>query len=111
MLLLLFRKVVFAILIMLIVLFYSQGIMGDKEFSWEGFFAWWKSRPEAIRNWPEKRRAKRAARKEARASKSAAKDRAKQAKQDSEKRKQAGEALFTPLPLADHVVVFEKEGK
>ena len=106
-----FRKVVFAILIMLIVLFYSQGIMGDKEFSWEGFFAWWKSRPEAIRNWPEKRRAKRAARKEARASKSAARDRAKQAKQDSEKRKQAGEALFTPLPLADHVVVFEKEGK
>ncbi len=106
-----FRKVVFAILIMLIVLFYSQGIMGDKEFSWEGFFAWWKSRPEAIRNWPEKRRAKRKARKEARASKSAAKDRAKQAKQDSEKRKQAGEALFTPLPLADHVVVFEKEGK
>lgn len=32
-----FRKVVFAIIIMIVVLFYRKGIMGDKELSWEGF--------------------------------------------------------------------------
>ena len=31
-----FRKVVFAVIIMVIVLFYQQGIMGTKEFSIEG---------------------------------------------------------------------------
>ncbi len=106
-----FRKVVFAILIMLIVLFYSRGIMGDKEFSWDGFFAWCKSRPAAVKAWPEKRKASRAAKKEARAVKSAAKARAKQAKEEKEARKSSGEGLFTPLVLADHVVVFEKEGR
>ena len=31
-----FRKVVFSIIIMAIVLFYSRGLMGDKEISFEG---------------------------------------------------------------------------
>ena len=30
-----FRKVVFSIIIMIIVLFFSKGIMGEREFSWE----------------------------------------------------------------------------
>ena len=33
-----FRKVVFSIVIMIIVLFFSKGIMGDKEFSWQRIF-------------------------------------------------------------------------
>lgn len=37
-----FRKVVFAVIIMCIVLFYSRGIMGTKEFSWEGFLGFFK---------------------------------------------------------------------
>ena len=35
-----FRKVVFAVLIMLFVLFYSRGIMGDREFSRDSFIGW-----------------------------------------------------------------------
>ena len=31
-----FRMVVFSVVIMIIVLFFSKGIMGDKELSWEG---------------------------------------------------------------------------
>ena len=31
-----FRKVVFSIIIMIIVLFFSKGIMGEREFSWNG---------------------------------------------------------------------------
>lgn len=31
-----FRKVVFALIVMVIVLFFRKGLMGDKEFSWEG---------------------------------------------------------------------------
>ncbi len=106
-----FRKVVFAVLIMLIVLFYAQGIMGTKEFSWDGFIGWWKKLPAAIKGWPQKRKAAAAAKKEARAVKAAAKARAKEAKQDSEMKKASGAALFTPLPMTDHVVVFDKEGK
>ena len=49
-----FRKVVFAVAIMLIVLFYRQGIMGTKEFSWEGFFRLIKSIPGRIKNLPNK---------------------------------------------------------
>lgn len=45
-----FRKVVFAVIIMLIVLFYRQGIMGTKEFSWEGFFGFFKKLPQRIKN-------------------------------------------------------------
>lgn len=37
-----FRKVVFAIVIMAVVLFYRQGIMGTKEFSIEGIFNFFK---------------------------------------------------------------------
>ena len=33
-----FRMVVFSVLLMVVVLFYRKGIMGDKEFSWESFF-------------------------------------------------------------------------
>ena len=106
-----FRKVVFAVLIMLIVLFYSRGIMGDREFSWDRFIAWWKNLPAAIKAWPEKRRAKAAAKREARAVKAAAKARAKDAKAANEARKASGEALFTPLPMSDTVIVFDKEGK
>ena len=43
-----FRKVVFAVLIMLIVLFYSRGIMGDREFSWDSFIGWWKRLPSRL---------------------------------------------------------------
>ena len=106
-----FRKVVFAVLIMLIVLFYAQGIMGSKEFSWESFFAWCKSRPEVIRTWPARRKAKAAARKEARATKAAAKAKATAAADEGAARKASGEALFTPLPVSDEVMVFGKEGK
>lgn len=106
-----FRKVVFAILIMLIVLFYSRGIMGDREFSWDGFVTWWKKRPAAIKGWPAKRRAARAAKREEIAGKMAARAKGRQAKKDSEERKASGEPLFTPLPVADHVIVFDKEGQ
>ena len=37
-----FRMVVFSVVIMIIVLFFSQGIMGDKELSWEGIGGWLK---------------------------------------------------------------------
>ena len=37
-----FRKVVFSVIIMLVVLFYRQGIMGDKEFSWAGIARFFK---------------------------------------------------------------------
>ena len=106
-----FRKVVFAVLIMLIVLFYAQGIMGTREFSWDGFINWWKSRPAAIKAWPAKRSAKREAKKKARAAAAAAKAKARQDKAAGEARKASGEALFTPLPMSDTVMVFDKEGK
>ncbi len=37
-----FRMVVFSVVIMIIVLFFSQGIMGDKELTFEGIGAWLK---------------------------------------------------------------------
>lgn len=37
-----FRMVVFSIILMIVVLFFSRGIMGDKEFTWEGFFGFFK---------------------------------------------------------------------
>ena len=106
-----FRKVVFAVLIMLIVLFYSRGIMGDKEFSWDRFLTWWKKLPADLKAWPAKRKAKSAAAREARAVKAAARAKARQAKADSDARRASGEALFTPLPVSDDVVVFNKEGR
>ena len=32
--------VVFSILLMLLVLFYRKGLMGQKEFSWDGIYNW-----------------------------------------------------------------------
>ncbi len=106
-----FRKVVFAILIMLIVLFYSQGIMGTREFSWEGFIGGLKNLPANLKAWPAKHKAKATARHEERAAKAAAKAKAREAKASNEARKASGEALFTPLPVSDTVMVFDKEGK
>lgn len=106
-----FRKVVFAVLIMLIVLFYSQGIMGTREFSWESFISWIRRRPEAIKAWPAKRRAKREAKKNARAAAAAAKAKAREDKAASEARRASGEKLFEPLEMSDTVMVFGKEGK
>lgn len=106
-----FRKVVFAILIMLIVLFYSQGIMGTREFSWEGFIGGLKNLPANLKAWPAKHKAKAAARREERAAKAAAKAKARKAKASNEARKASGEALFTPLPASDTVMVYDKEGK
>ena len=40
-----FRMVIFSILLMVVVLFYRQGIMGDHEFSWDGFFGLIRSIP------------------------------------------------------------------
>ena len=37
-----FRKVVFSVVIMIIVLFFSRGIMGDKELSFERIGAWFR---------------------------------------------------------------------
>ncbi len=106
-----FRKVVFAIIIMLIVLFYAQGIMGSREFSWDSFINWWKNLPANLKAWPAKRKAKSTAKKEARARKAAAKAKAKEAKAEGEAKRASGEALFTPLPTSDEVMVFGKEGK
>ncbi|MBR2705920.1 MAG: branched-chain amino acid ABC transporter permease [Mogibacterium sp.] len=106
-----FRKVVFAILIMLIVLFYSQGIMGTREFSWEGFIGWFRNLPANLKAWPAKHKAKAAAKREERAARAAAKAKAREAKEANEARKASGEALFTPLPVSETVMVFDKEGK
>ena len=46
-----FRKVVFAVIIMCIVLFYSRGIMGNKEFSWEGFLNFFRTLPSRVSAW------------------------------------------------------------
>lgn len=45
-----FRKVVFAVIIMLIVLFYRQGIMGTREFSWSSFLGFFRNLPGKIKN-------------------------------------------------------------
>ncbi len=106
-----FRKVVFAVIIMLIVLFAAQGIMGTKEFSWEGLISWFKNLPENLKAWPAKRKAKSEARKKERTAARTAKAKAKEDKKNSEAKKASGEKLFTPLETFDHVVVFEKEGR
>lgn len=49
-----FRKVVFAVIIMCIVLFYSRGIMGNKEFSWEGFLKFFRTLPSRVSAWIKK---------------------------------------------------------
>lgn len=46
-----FRMVVFSVVIMLIVLFYRQGLMGTREFSWDGIFGF----PQRVRSGRAKR--------------------------------------------------------
>ncbi len=43
-----FRKVVFALIIICIVLFYSRGIMGTREFSWDGVFNFFRTLPTRL---------------------------------------------------------------
>lgn len=104
-----FRKVVFAILIMLVVLFFAKGIMGNREFSWEGIIRWFKTLPQRIKAWPAKKKAQLAERKELKEAKKEAKAKAAEKKAQGAEALAAGEKLFTPLPVYDHVVVFEKE--
>ena len=104
-----FRKVVFAILIMLVVLFFAKGIMGNKEFSWDGIIRWFKTLPQRIKAWPAKKKAQLAERKEQKDAKKEAKAKAAEKKAKGAEALAAGEKLFTPLPVYDHVVVFEKE--
>ncbi len=104
-----FRKVVFAILIMLVVLFFAKGIMGNREFSWEGIIRWFKTLPQRIKAWPAKKKAQLAERKELKEAKKEAKAKAAEKKAKGAEALAAGEKLFTPLPVYDHVVVFEKE--
>ncbi len=104
-----FRKVVFAILIMLVVLFFAKGIMGNKEFSWEGIIRWFKTLPQRTKAWPAKKKAQLAERKEQKEAKKEAKAKAAEKKAKGAEALAAGEKLFTPLPVYDHVVVFEKE--
>ncbi len=47
-----FRNVVFSVVIMIIVLFYRKGIMGTREFSWNGLLRWFKNLPGNIRSIP-----------------------------------------------------------
>ncbi len=104
-----FRKVVFAILIMLVVLFFAKGIMGNREFSWDGIIRWFKTLPQRIKAWPAKKKAQLAERKELKEAKKEAKAKAAEKKAQGAEALAAGEKLFTPLPVYDHVVVFEKE--
>lgn len=104
-----FRKVVFAILIMLVVLFFAKGIMGNKEFSWDEIIRWFKTLPQRTKAWPAKKKAQLAERKEQKEAKKEAKAKAAERKAKGAEALAAGEKLFTPLPVYDHVVVFEKE--
>ncbi|MBE6020253.1 MAG: branched-chain amino acid ABC transporter permease [Clostridiales bacterium] len=47
-----FRNVVFAVIIMIIVLFYRKGIMGTNEFSWDALIRWFKNLPRNIKSIP-----------------------------------------------------------
>ncbi len=106
-----FRKVVFAVLIMLVVLFFSKGIMGNRELSWDGIARFFRTLPQRLKAWPAERKLKRAEKKAERAAKKAAHAAATHKKAQGEAAAKAGKPLFTPLPVYDHVVVFEKEGK
>lgn len=106
-----FRKVVFAIIIMGIVLFYAQGIMGTREFSWDGLLRWFKTRPSAFREWPAKRKEKREQRRKVKQASAMAKEKQKEARNSAKNRKDSGELPFTPLEKFDHVVVLNKEGR
>ena len=39
-----FRMVVFSVILMIVVLFFRRGLMGNREFSWEGFFGLFRCR-------------------------------------------------------------------
>ena len=104
-----FRKVVFAVLIMLVVLFFSKGIMGNRELSWDGIVNFFRTLPRRIKAWPANCKQKRAEKKAEREAKKAAHAAARHQKAQSEETVKAGKPLFTPLPVYDHVVVFEKE--
>ena len=45
-----FRMVVFSVLLMAIVLFYRRGIMGTREFTWDGFFTFFQNLPGKLKN-------------------------------------------------------------
>ncbi len=101
-----FRKVVFAVFIMLVVLFFAKGIMGTNEFSWDGLIRWFKTLPARLKAYPGKKKAQFAANKQAKA---VAKEMKAQAKAHNQKKDgEKVEKLFTPLPVYDHVVVFDK---
>ena len=100
-----FRKVVFAVVIMCIVLFYARGIMGNREFSWNRFLGWFKSIPKRLKTIPKDLELKKMARAEKKEADLLKKKREEELKNSNSK---AG-LLFEPLPVYDHVVVFEKE--
>ncbi len=104
-----FRKVVFAVLIMLVVLFFARGIMGNKEFSWDGLLRRFRTLPSRLRAWPSKKKAQAAERKAARAIKKEARAKAAERRAAGAESVVEAERLFTPLPVYDHVVVFDKE--
>lgn len=100
-----FRKVVFSVVIMCIVLFASRGLMGHNEFSWDGLF-------NGIRNIPRKIAAIPGNMKKKHAEKAARKAYIKEKKAAlAGETASTSELPYTPLEFADHVVVFEKEGK
>ncbi|MPN52044.1 hypothetical protein SDC9_199696 [bioreactor metagenome] len=45
-----FRMVVFSVLLMAIVLFYRRGIMGTREFTWDGFFSFFQNLPGKLKH-------------------------------------------------------------
>lgn len=102
-----FRKVVFAVIIMCIVLFYAQGIMGTREFSWQGLINWFKN----FKSRQAEKAAKRQAKKAEAETVKAAKEAAEKADAEAKEKAASGNRLFTPLPVYDHVVVFEKEAE
>lgn len=104
-----FRKVVFAILIMLVVLFFARGIMGNKEFSWDRLINRFRTLPSRLKAWPSKKKAQAAERKAAREAKKEAKAKAAERMDGGDDVIEDDEKLFTPLPVYNHVVVFEKE--
>lgn len=106
-----FRKVVFAVLIMLVVLFFSKGIMGNKELTWDGIANFFRTLPQRLKAWPAEHKARRAEKKALREAKKAADAAAAHKKAHSEAAVREGRPLFTPLPVYDHVVVFEKEAE
>ena len=106
-----FRKVVFATIIIVIVLFFAKGIMGTNEFSWDKFISriknfphWLVTRPAAIKVAINDGKKKRAMKK-------ALKDDEKRYKETHGTSMLKGNLPFEPLEMPDHIVVFGKEGE